>query len=289
MKLRLEDLEAEKEAESRVEEFGFDALPVCPFKIAQELEIEVQPKDCDAPGVSGFLMKVGDSFGICYATHIKNDGFIRFTVAHELAHYFLPGHCEALFQNGNMLHQSRSGFVSNEPRERQADVFATTLLMPQKLFVAAQRTAGEGFQAIQALSQSCQTSITSTAIRYARFAEDPVAIVMSTGQYIDYCFMSGPIEQHPTIRWIKKGDALPPNSRTAQFNRTKSNVTSGRTDAGYTSLDDWFEGAPQVEMKEDVVGLGTYGRTLSVLFTSEPLGGDDLDGDDDVDDNDNDF
>jgi hypothetical protein len=36
-------------------------------------------------------------------------------------------------------------------------------------------------------------------------------------------------------------------------------------------LNDWFENAPDVEIKEDVVGLGHYGKTLTVLFTEELL------------------
>lgn len=44
-------------------------------------------------------------------------------------------------------------------------------------------------------------------------------------------------------------------------------------------MDDWFEGAPQLEMKEDVVGLGGYGKTLTVLFTEEAF--DDKEEDDD--------
>lgn len=36
-------------------------------------------------------------------------------------------------------------------------------------------------------------------------------------------------------------------------------------------LDEWFDGAPRVEMNEDVVGLGHYGKTLAVLFTDEEI------------------
>lgn len=43
-------------------------------------------------------MRLGETFGIQYASHIANEGFIRFTVAHELGHYFLPGHAEHLFR-----------------------------------------------------------------------------------------------------------------------------------------------------------------------------------------------
>jgi len=39
--------------------------------------------------------------------------------------------------------------------------------------------------------------------------------------------------------------------------------------------------APAVEMEEDVVGLGSYGKTLTVLFTDEDLEPEDECEDDD--------
>ena len=282
MRLSLDEREAEFIAEQLIAERGITALPVCPFTIAKDKGIEVQPRKSDSPGVSGFLMRVGDQFGICYATHIKNDGFIRFTVSHELGHYFLPGHCEHLFSNGVFLHESRSGYLSHDPRERQADLFATTLLMPEALFIPAMREAGSGFAAIEQLATNCRTSITATAIRYACFAEDPVAVIVSRGSTVDYCFMSKPLEDIRGLRPLRNGALVPQRSTTATFNKVEANIAGGLKDGGYMQLDDWFDGAPNnIEMTEDVVGLGTYGRTLTVLFNDEGLPDDDNDSDDD--------
>ena len=100
-------LEAEREAEGVLARYAFTSLPVCPFAIAEQAEIVVQPKDSAETGVSGFLMRVDDVFGIQYARHIANEGFIRFTVAHELGHFFLPGHASYLFPDGRGLHLSQ--------------------------------------------------------------------------------------------------------------------------------------------------------------------------------------
>jgi hypothetical protein len=283
MAFKLEELEAERAAEEVIEDRKLDTLPICPFAIAKSVDIEVQPKVSADPGVSGFLMRVENGFGIGYATHIKSDGFIRFSVAHELGHYFIPGHPEIVLPEGQTLHSSRSGYVSGDPTERQADVFATTVLMPESLFLPALRNAGVGFEAIASLAETCRTSITATAIRFARYAEDPVAVLLSNGQTIEWCFMSDALREVEGLRWIKKGTSVPLGSETAKFNRVASNVSSGRKNGGWASLDDWFDGAPQVEMKEDVIGLGTYGRTLTVLFTEEAI---DTDDDTDPDDDD---
>ena len=267
---------AGKRAEQLLDNLGKNALPIDPFVIAEDHEIMVKSKEFDTAGVSGCLLKVGDNFGIMYSTHIKNEGFIRFTVAHELGHYFLPGHVDALFIN-RKPHYSQSNFVSSDPFELEADHFAASLLMPSRLFLREIRRAGEGFGAINSLANTFKTSITATAIRFATYAEDPVAVIISKGDRIHYCFMSEAIRELKGIEWIKRGDLIPKSSKTYDFNSDINNITSGLVAESTTTLDDWFEDAPAVEMNEDVVGLGSYSKTLTVLFTSGTLDDEDED------------
>ena len=251
---------------------------MCPFTIAEKHGIAVEAKESNAPGVSGFLMRVGNNFGIQYATHIRNDGFVRFTVAHELGHYFLPGHPEHLFPEGDGVHESRSGFISQDGHEKQADHFATSLLMPEDLFLAVLRQAGEGFPAGEGLASKCRTSITATALRFAQLAEDPLAIVMSSGNQVVWCFLSDALTSVKGLRWLGKGSVIPRGTATARFNQNKENALKCKRTEGWTRLHHWFDDAPQIEMKEDVVGLGSYERTLTVLFAGEAI---DVEEDDD--------
>ncbi len=281
MSRKLDLLEAEAEAERVIRQFGITSLPVCPFTIAQKSDISVHSRDSTEPGVSGFLMRVGSAFAIFHASHIANEGFIRFTIAHELGHFFLPGHPELLFPNGDGIHQSRSGFISHVKEERQADQFAASLLMPRALVKKAIDRAGTGFTAIESLAELCKTSITSTAIRYVNHTDDALAVIVSSGDRVEYCFLSDRLRDAGRFRWLKKGDLIAPRSATASFNKTKSNVDDGKKEEGSCWLDDWFDDAPQVEMNEDVIGLGTYGKTLTVLFTDEDLEDEDESDEDD--------
>ena len=265
---------AGKHAEQLLDKLGKNDPPIDPFLIAKEHDIMVESKEFDKAAVFGCLLKMGNNFVILHSTNIRNEGFIRFTVAHELGHYFLPGHVNALFTNRN-LHYSQSNFVSANPFELQADYFAASLLMPSQLFLKELRRAGEGFVAIKSLANTFKTSITATAIRFATYAEDPVAVIVSEGHRIQYCFMSEAIGELKGIAWIRRGNLIPKSSKTYDFNSNTINITSGHTAESTTSLDDWFEGAPAVEMNEDVVGLGSYGKTLTVLFTDETLDNED--------------
>jgi Zn-dependent peptidase ImmA (M78 family) len=272
---------ARRLGEKKALEFGFTEFPVDPFAIADRLGILVSPKPTSEPGVSGFLMKMGDTFGIMYATNIDNDGRKRFTVAHELGHYFLPGHPEHLFGSGDGVHASKSGFITRDPHELEADYFATGLLMPSQLFARAADNAGEGFKAVEALAALCGTSLTATAIRFAECSEHPVAAVVSDGDRVAFCAMSDCIRSCKGIEWLSKGSIVAGSTATFKFNKDEANVAQGRRAEAWTTLDLWFDGAPELEMKEDVVGLGGYRKTLTMLFTNEPLEEDDEGGEDD--------
>ena len=75
---------AGRRAEKLVGEWGIDALPIDVEAIAREKEILVQPMPENLTGVSGMLQRVGDNYGIAYATFVDNPGFQRFSIAHEL-------------------------------------------------------------------------------------------------------------------------------------------------------------------------------------------------------------
>lgn len=272
--------EAEHCAKKALAECGADSLPIDPFAIADRKGIVVAPTHLE--GCSGCLMKSGDVFGILYSTSLKNEGFERFTVAHELGHYFLPGHPAALFANGETTHRSRSGFISRDSLERQADNFAASLLLPEALFLKALRAErSEGLEAIKRLASLCKSSLTATALRFAQCSDDPVAVVMSLGEQVQWCEMSQSLRNIRGLTWLKRGSLLPRDTTSARFNTTTSNIVGAQQEDGCSDLSDWFEGAPSVEMMEDVVGLGSYERTLTVLSTRETIE-DEIDNSDDA-------
>ena len=255
-------------AESLVKERGIVTLPVCPFSIAQDLGIDVRPLPRRShPGVSGMLLRNGNEFGILYATYLDNDGFQRFSIGHELGHYHLPNHPEIVLRDG--LHTSYAGFISKDRYELEADHFAAGLLMPGFLFDPAMDKVASGLDAIEALSDQCATSRTATAIRYALRTPDAVAIVVSAGQKIDYCFMSDSFREIPGLDRLRKGSPLPHSSVTHRFNSDTAKIARGERANGEQLLQNWFGGNFKVELFEEVIGLGGYGKTLTVLTASD--------------------
>jgi hypothetical protein len=273
---------AKQKAEALLKQEGIVSLPVDPFAIAASRDILVEPKPDTADGVSGMLLRHGDAFGILYATYIPSEGFQRFSVGHELGHYFLEGHVDHLLPK-NGAHASRAGFVSGDPHELEADNFAAGLLMPAGLCKRLIARRDPGLPAIESLAGDCRTSLTATAIRFAELTDDAVAVIISTGSTIDYCLLSEAMKSLPQLSWVKKGSAVPTGTATARLSAVAERVLKGDRATQEIDVMDWLGGTRSAMVTEEVVGLGRYGKTLTILSSSR-IGHEEDVGDDDDDD-----
>lgn len=253
-------------AEQIIKGEGIAALPVDPKAFARGKGFEVTAKPASSAGVSGMLVRYGNEFAIAYATHFDNEGFENFSVGHELGHFYIRGHMDAVIPGGAGIHESRAGFNSKDPYEIEADRFSAGFLMPRHLFFPALERAGKGLAAIEALALLCKTSLHATAIRYTQCTRDPMAVVISVGSRIDHCFMSTALKERPGIDWLRKREAVPRGTATHAFNLDASNVTRAVRMEESAQLQQWFGGNRHLEISEDVIGLGRYGKTLTVLY-----------------------
>ncbi len=244
------------------------------------LEIPVHPLEQTKPGVSGMLHKAGDQFVIMYGTYIKNVGFQRFSIAHEIGHYLLPGHPEHLFPLGVTSHSSQAGFTSVDAFEQEADYFASGLLMPDALVRSALRRVGEGLEGIEALKEKCGTSMTATAITYARKTSVPAAIIVSTNGHVDYAFLSEPMKDFDGLSRPRKGMTLPSATVSEALAASASDVREGKRVSAEIDLRTWLEGRRAIAATEEAVGLGSYGKILTVLTTE--VSPDEVDEDDEL-------
>ncbi|BCH62247.1 MULTISPECIES: ImmA/IrrE family metallo-endopeptidase [Rhizobium/Agrobacterium group] len=262
---------ARQAAEALLKEEELLSLPVDPFAIAASRDIVVEGKPEKVDGVSGMLLRHGNNFGIVYATHIRSQGFQRFSVAHELGHYFLPGHVDQVIQNG--IHVSRGGFVTNDPYELEADHFAAGLLMPEQPFRKEINRREPGLAAIEAVADLCIASRTAAAIRYAEVGDAATAVIMSTAGVIDYCFMSEAMKSLPKLDWLRKGIRLPLGTVTAALASDPRRVAAGERVKDEVDVREWLGGATRETVKEESLSLGTYGKILTIL-TSTKIGQD---------------
>nr|WP_295464456.1 ImmA/IrrE family metallo-endopeptidase [Mesorhizobium sp.] len=251
-------------------EFGFDAFPIRPHEIAAKKDICVKAKPSDVKGISGAIIFAGDEVTIVYSTEYENRGFENFSLSHELGHYFLPDHPEEILKAGGQ-HFSKGDFTQNTSIELEADHFASGLLMPGHLAHALLSDAPVGLEGILKLAGAAECSCTAAAIRAAECAAYPIAIIVSSGEDIAYSFLSESFKNLGKLTFLRKGMRLP-DTHTLRFNVDRNNVLSARCHTAETTLTEWFDCPRSLALDEEIVGLGTYGYTLTVLssdFLSE--------------------
>lgn len=260
---------ATQTGQKRARDEGYHAFPVDPFAIAAKHDIHVEQKPAGMPGVSGALIYAEPRPIIIYSAELENEGFERFSVAHELGHYFLPDHPDEILKAGGQ-HFSRAGFTEgNSSIELEADHFAAGLLMPSGLVRAHLDQNQIGLEGICRLADDARVSLTAAAIRAAECASFPLCIIVSCGAEVRYAFPSDAFKGLGKRIFLRKGDPLPAGL-TAAFNAKSENVVGARRSTGECDLADWFDTVSHVRLDEEVVGLGRYGFTLTVL-SSEAL------------------
>lgn len=127
---------ARRRAEELYRKLGADEVPVDVEAIADRLGVPVIYDDLGSPEISGLLISNDD--GACIiiqkADHPNRQ---RFSVAHEIGHLVL----EDQFEEGEHVHVDRGNYISRrdarssegvDPKEMEANGFASSLLMPEE-------------------------------------------------------------------------------------------------------------------------------------------------------------
>ena len=150
--------------------------PVDPVHLARRQGLVVEERPLPS-GVYGALWKKGNRFGIIVSDACPTAGHRRFSVAHELGHYHVDGHVDAMFAGATGMVESAGGFHRNRESqlEREADWFASELLVPTEQLVS--RIAGQpaSIRTLESLAEEFQTSLTMMAIRYAELTDRATA------------------------------------------------------------------------------------------------------------------
>lgn len=131
--------EIEKRASEVLANAGVVSAPVDPVQIAASVGIEVFSIDFADDSICGILRLEVDKYCI-YVNQDHHRLRMRYTIAHELGHYFLHrDHIAAFIDKELNLYRSKSldDATKSDPTEVQANMFAAALLMPEHLLRAA--------------------------------------------------------------------------------------------------------------------------------------------------------
>lgn len=133
---------------------------------------------------------------------------LRFSFAHELGHYFIDDHRNAL-KKGKSLHKSYYRFSQKSIVETEADYFATNLLMPFNRFQKrVKQTKKFDFSLIENLSKEYGTSLSATLLRFIEVDAHPIMVVFSKNNIIERYWKSNDFQYKYFLEHSSK--KLPP-------------------------------------------------------------------------------
>lgn len=237
--------------------------PIDPFAIAKAEGLILIPHQ-DLKGFDGCLHYRADRavFILHYVDRGDEDPRTRYTISHEMGHYFIPEHQQLLIR-GN-VHGSNVEDLRADERELEANAFAAHLLCPQHELAAF--LADVGRNEVHRIAREFNISISAAARRMIEETDRACAAVFSKDGIIAHALLSDDLV-YRGIHGIKKGVKVPADSRTA-----KQAASSPQPRENRMAVSDWFHNArpwrQDDEIWEEVIPLGAYG--VLTLLTYEP-------------------
>ncbi|MFM7855550.1 MAG: ImmA/IrrE family metallo-endopeptidase [Flammeovirgaceae bacterium] len=197
----------------------------------------------------------------------------RFTLAHELGHFFLDEHRLGLKYGLLEPHASFHNINQKSPIEEEADYFASCLLMPTLKFKShssqyKRQTGNKGFSfdTLKDLSESFQTSILSTLIRFGEVGTHEIFAVVSKDNKANWFVKS---TDFPNWKFkFKIGEPVPPTSVAGEY---YTMVNRKFTGIEQLSADDWFyvsreDHRADRPMYEQCFYSDSYGYVISLMW-----------------------
>ncbi len=257
------NLKVEDAAEEVLRALRSKGPPVDVIQLARDEGILLAPSTGYGPEFHGRLeyRASRQKFLLFYPTQV--DGTLtrrqRFNFSHELGHYYLEPHRDALLQGS--VHNSTPGFVCQESFEREADDFAAALMIPRRFMESklARRDFLE-LKGVLAMADECQTSGQCAAIRYATFTGECCCVFLTRNGKIIYNIVSDEARSCG-FSYVER---LPETSASEQA------LADPRIIKGHAwRASDWFgEKRSDPKVFEEAVGLG-YGDYVLTLLSLE--------------------
>ena len=188
----------------------------------------------------------------------------RFTLGHELGHYFLESHNWGIRTGSIPIHASNTGVVHDDKIETEADNFSSCLLMPRTRL--RQLTGGRKFslEIIKDVSNAFDVSLTAALFRFAQVGTHEIMIVASRNGVVEWSFRS---EQFPKVpNRFRRGGSVPSSTVAGEaFFKNNARYTT----VEQVDFEDWFEfktWKPPYPLYEQCFYSDLYNCVTSVIW-----------------------
>lgn len=251
-------------AKELLQRLNVRSVPIYPRKIAKKMGILIWEREAEA-GYDGYLIAANGTWGIMINSSIKSKTRKRFTVAHELGHYCIGHHKGINYRCFRKDIGATS--LSAKQDEREANEFAVALLMPDEYFREDIQQQEVSLDTINFLATKYETSMTSTAIRYARLSPNACAIIVSEAGKIKYLAYSEEFKKRKSL-YISRNMPLRDGSYAKKL--FDANLQAPE-EWGEVTANSWSANIsdPGMIIREHSKCLPTFKQVLSLIWFSE--------------------
>jgi Zn-dependent peptidase ImmA (M78 family) len=188
----------------------------------------------------------------------------RFSLAHELGHFFLESHRTGIMSGAIPSHPSNHSLVHTDKIETEADFFAGNLLMPTGRLRAFTAKRKFSLDIIKDIANSFGVSLTAAVLRFAQVGTHDIMIVFSKDNIVEWSYRS---DRFPKVaNKFKKGKPLPPTTVAGEsFLKQNAKYTSVET----LDFEDWFiykDWKPEWPLYEQCFYSDIYNYVVSVVW-----------------------
>lgn len=253
--------------------FEFAEPPIDPLAIIkQEPLIYAEGADF-GNAFDGCLEYLGKRYMLAYNTKYNRHEDatlhprVRFTIAHELGHYFMDTHRNLLQSTGVPYSCTTERFESDTEMELQADYFATGLLMPTRIIAPiVNRTPEPDLATIQKVAGKFQVSMTSMLHRWVKISDFPCALLsVSPKGAIQWGWVSEALFHIGVYR--RKPNVVSSDAKHFLQNTDRTSYQEGR---GKSLLHHWFDTKfTALSVEEFYAAIPYVANILVFLFAYE--------------------
>lgn len=192
---------------------------------------------------------------------------VRFTVAHELGHFYLDRHREFLVKRRRAI-ESITEFEADAEVERQADAFAAGLLMPRYLVGPLINTETEPtIDSVKSAAAAFDVSLTSMMVRWTQLSHFPCAAICVRRSQIQWAFVSEGFSHGGFWRGLR-GTAVR-SADALRFLQQDPSFSTFREDSGSGYAHNWLEGeANRIAVQEHYLAI-PYSQCMMVFLTAD--------------------
>lgn len=228
-------------------------------------QIGLRVKEVDSSGFDGVLVRAqeGSKGIIGVKRSIREESRKRFTIAHEIGHYVIPRH-------KNAIGPCASGAIENwdshlDSLEVEANEFAAEFLLPKLLVHSLLRPHEPSMKNIRQVAEQFETSLTSTIYRFLSLTDLACVLVWS---------------ENGNASWYRRSPGFPFYLPKSEIPHVKS--FAGLLFAGKSAPDDFAPVPPELWLNaqdaervklllEHSIYLRNYNAVVTLLWIEEFL------------------